>query len=384
MAPLMKLIRQLGFLRLGADAAPKREVDDDRVLHLFRNRAELKKAYSGVQDEVQRLKDRIKQQEGATARVQEMLQGLEARLGQPETGLSGAGVLSAARAVDARAARCSRSSSPNSPRSRKSVSGAPSSPNTIARQFARRQGVDANAARGREPRPPTARAAVAQLEQQLAQLRRFWHYFKRRALRAAAAGGESAVAAVRAGSGERRAPRAMRSMPSRRRNSAACRSMRAARSIWRRSPTGRCCASAWRAHRWWSWRARRPARREPPREDYGDRPRCEATMAEIARGARAAAAAQPAAAGDQAARRAAARAGEVSQRRRYGADGREPRQRRRRLARCWPTTCGRSIACCCASGRQRRLQRGCTSAAGRVLRPLPAHCAWRRGDRHRP
>ena len=32
-----------------------------------------------------RLKERIKQQEGATARVQEMLQGLEARLGQPET-----------------------------------------------------------------------------------------------------------------------------------------------------------------------------------------------------------------------------------------------------------------------------------------------------------
>ena len=58
----------------------KLEVDDDRVLHLFRNRAELKKAYSALQDEVQRLKDRIKQQEGATARVQEMLQGLEARL----------------------------------------------------------------------------------------------------------------------------------------------------------------------------------------------------------------------------------------------------------------------------------------------------------------
>ncbi len=32
-----------------------------------------------------RLKERIKQQEGATARVQEMLHGLEARLGQPDT-----------------------------------------------------------------------------------------------------------------------------------------------------------------------------------------------------------------------------------------------------------------------------------------------------------
>jgi hypothetical protein len=57
----MKFIRQLGFLRLPWDPV-KREGEDDRLVHLFRNRAELKKAYSGVQDEVQRLKDRIKQQ----------------------------------------------------------------------------------------------------------------------------------------------------------------------------------------------------------------------------------------------------------------------------------------------------------------------------------
>src|SRR5580700_2227124 len=85
MAPLMKLISQLGFLRLGTETN-KLEVDDDRVLHLFRNRAELKKSHISLQDEVQRLKDRVKQQEGATARVQEMLQGLEGRLSQPESG----------------------------------------------------------------------------------------------------------------------------------------------------------------------------------------------------------------------------------------------------------------------------------------------------------
>src|SRR6202167_6584165 len=83
MAPLMKLISQLGFLRLGGDSN-KLEVDDDRVLHLFRNRAELKKIHISLQDEVQRLKDRVKQQEGASARVQEMLQGLEGRLSQPD------------------------------------------------------------------------------------------------------------------------------------------------------------------------------------------------------------------------------------------------------------------------------------------------------------
>ena len=53
---------------------------------LFRNRAELKKAYGELQDEIYRLKDRIKQQEGATQRVQEMLAALEQRLGAQDSG----------------------------------------------------------------------------------------------------------------------------------------------------------------------------------------------------------------------------------------------------------------------------------------------------------
>ena len=55
------------------------------MLALFRNRAELKKAYGELQEEIYRLKDRIKQQEGATQRVQEMLGALETRLGLTET-----------------------------------------------------------------------------------------------------------------------------------------------------------------------------------------------------------------------------------------------------------------------------------------------------------
>ncbi len=62
----------------------QRALDAERVERLFRNRAELKKAYSEVQEELFRLKDRLKQQEGATARVQEMLEHLEERLGRPE------------------------------------------------------------------------------------------------------------------------------------------------------------------------------------------------------------------------------------------------------------------------------------------------------------
>jgi hypothetical protein len=61
--------------------------DDERLLHLFRNRAEIKKALGNSQDELHRLKDRIKLQEGATARVREQLEQLEARLATPMSGL---------------------------------------------------------------------------------------------------------------------------------------------------------------------------------------------------------------------------------------------------------------------------------------------------------
>jgi hypothetical protein len=61
--------------------------EDTRVLNLFRNRAELKKALGDAQDEVHRLKDRVKLQEAATARVREQLEGLESRLGVPMSGL---------------------------------------------------------------------------------------------------------------------------------------------------------------------------------------------------------------------------------------------------------------------------------------------------------
>ena len=80
----MKALRQLGFFRLTlrSDTAPE---EDTRVLALFRNRAELKKAYGALQEEIFRLKDLLKQQEAATQRVQEMLSALEARLGSPDT-----------------------------------------------------------------------------------------------------------------------------------------------------------------------------------------------------------------------------------------------------------------------------------------------------------
>ena len=85
-AHLMKALRQLGFLKLNFPPGrhlPMRTIASSRCSS---NRAELKKAYGELQDEIYRLKDRIKQQEGATQRVQEMLGALETRLGAPESG----------------------------------------------------------------------------------------------------------------------------------------------------------------------------------------------------------------------------------------------------------------------------------------------------------
>lgn len=67
-------------------ARAKQPQEDERLLQLFRNRAGLKKAHASLQDELYALKERLKQQENATARVQENLDGVEALLGNPDAG----------------------------------------------------------------------------------------------------------------------------------------------------------------------------------------------------------------------------------------------------------------------------------------------------------
>ena len=54
----MKALRQLGFLKLSLRPETAAPEEDHRVLELFRNRAELKKAYGELQEEIYRLKDR--------------------------------------------------------------------------------------------------------------------------------------------------------------------------------------------------------------------------------------------------------------------------------------------------------------------------------------
>jgi hypothetical protein len=76
----------LGFL--GGNNATDTPPEDGRVVELFRSRAELRKQHDELGSEMQRLRDRLKQQEAATSRVQEMFETLEKRLEAADTGLS--------------------------------------------------------------------------------------------------------------------------------------------------------------------------------------------------------------------------------------------------------------------------------------------------------
>lgn len=74
-----------GLRRLARRLAGQRDsAEDERLVELFRNRAELKKELHALDDERSRLLDRLKLQEGATLRVEEQLAELEHYLGRPE------------------------------------------------------------------------------------------------------------------------------------------------------------------------------------------------------------------------------------------------------------------------------------------------------------
>ena len=175
----MKALRQLGFLKLSLrpEGAPE---EDHRVLALFRNRAELKKAYGDLQEEVFRLKDLLKQQEAATQRLQDMLATLEQRLGAAETAYPALVFYQLRRLwqvgrelITQFIADLVRQLEDHERRAH------------IAQhnraQFARRQAAEGEQRAAQALHAQTGSQLTA-LEAERARLTRFWHYFKRRAL----------------------------------------------------------------------------------------------------------------------------------------------------------------------------------------------------------
>lgn len=195
----MKVLNQIGLGKLSG-AAPATE--DPRVLDLFRNRAELKKAYSELQDEIHRLKERLRQQEGATTRVQEILATLETRLEDREQGYStmvfyqlrrlwqaGHEVL-ASYAVDLEREHVDRE--------RRAFF-----VEFNRQQFARRQQSEAELTQAQRA-AIGSRQSLRDCEQKLAQLNRPWHRFQRRELEQQLATLRSSVAAAELALGDAR------------------------------------------------------------------------------------------------------------------------------------------------------------------------------------
>jgi hypothetical protein len=176
----MKALRQLGFLKLNFRQEAPPPAAEDRVLTLFRNRAELKKQYGALEDEIYRLKDRIKQQEGATQRVQEMLNALETRLGMSDTGYPALVFYQLRRLwqsgrelIEQFVADLARKQEDRERRQHLA--------DHNRRQFPRRQAVEQQL-RGAETSAAEEANRVAELEAERERLTRFWHYFKRRSL----------------------------------------------------------------------------------------------------------------------------------------------------------------------------------------------------------
>ncbi|HRP35785.1 MAG TPA: hypothetical protein PLI48_07875 [Gammaproteobacteria bacterium] len=71
-----------------ADELPagREESEEERLLNLFRNRAELKKAFSDLQKALRLAEERLASQEAATRRAEERFHAIEQLLAQPGTG----------------------------------------------------------------------------------------------------------------------------------------------------------------------------------------------------------------------------------------------------------------------------------------------------------
>ena len=174
-------------------------------MQLFRNRADLKKAYGDLKEEFHRLKDRIKQQEGATIRVQELLDALGDLLADAATGFA-ALVFYQLRGLwktgHQQLIAVRRGSDPP-------AGGARDGARTwreceIASEFALAD-VDSSACRRRCRCRPAARAPGRARRTSCTRLTRFWHYFKRRRAQKSLEALQQGVVAARCG--RRRAAR---------------------------------------------------------------------------------------------------------------------------------------------------------------------------------
>jgi hypothetical protein len=171
------LIDKLSFLKVGAEGGAV-SPDEERLMQLFQNRAGLKKAYADLKDEFHLLRDRLKQQEGATIRVQEQLDALGDLLGDPKTGF-GALVFFQLRTLWKTCHQQLSTFATDLTRQQEAREIAKHTADTEAMKNARLSDVNERlAAAAAEADLQRQHLAAAQSE--IGRLTAFWHYFKRR------------------------------------------------------------------------------------------------------------------------------------------------------------------------------------------------------------
>jgi septal ring factor EnvC (AmiA/AmiB activator) len=80
----MAISDRLSNIRQLLPGASQPDAQEERLLQLYWNRAELKKELTRLQDERIKLLEQLRNQETATARAKEQVQVLEEYLGNPE------------------------------------------------------------------------------------------------------------------------------------------------------------------------------------------------------------------------------------------------------------------------------------------------------------
>jgi hypothetical protein len=171
------LIDKLTFLKGVADGGST-SADEERLMQLFQNRAGLKKAYADLKDEFHLLRDRLKQQEGATIRIQEQMDALGDLLGDPKTGF-GALVFFQLRALWKTCHQQLSSFASDLTRQQEAREVAKHKADVDAERNARLADAEQRL-RAAGAAADEQRRHLADEQEQIARLTAFWHYFRRR------------------------------------------------------------------------------------------------------------------------------------------------------------------------------------------------------------
>ena len=171
------MIDKLTFLKGGAEGGAA-SADEERLMQLFQNRAGLKKAYADLKDEFHLLRDRLKQQEGATIRIQEQMDALGDLLGDPKTGF-GALVFFQLRALWKACHQQLSTFAADLTRQQEAREVAKHKADVDAEKNARLADADQRL-RAASADADQQRRHLAEEQQEIARLTAFWHYFKRR------------------------------------------------------------------------------------------------------------------------------------------------------------------------------------------------------------